>query len=218
MASPGTSVNRALPRLLLTGPPGCGKTTVLRRTVELLIAPGPPSGAAATIGQQPARMASSSADITVPPSIAGFFTQEIREHGRRLGFEAIGLRGSRAVLAHVDFRGRQRVGRYGVNIEAFESFLRQELTAQAADAQLVVIDEIGKMECFSSLFVRIIGRLLQNPAALLATVAAKGPGLIAAVKSRPDVELLTVSPTNRDQLPQQLAQRLRKSIAQRLPR
>jgi len=48
-------------------------------------------------------------------------------------------------------------------------------------------------------------------------VAAKGGGLIAAVKSRPDVELLTVSPTNRDQLPQQLAQRLRKSIAQRLP-
>ena len=51
--------------VLLTGPPGCGKTTVIRRVVE-------------RSGER---------------RLAGFYTQEIRQHGQRVGFEAIGLNG-----------------------------------------------------------------------------------------------------------------------------
>jgi nucleoside-triphosphatase len=72
--------------LLLTGAPGCGKTTVLERVVEHL------------------------GDMR----LAGFLTLELREHGQRVGFEAVGLGGRRAILAHVRFRSPVSVGRYGV--------------------------------------------------------------------------------------------------------
>ena len=72
--------------LLLTGAPGCGKTTVLERVAEQL------------------------GDLRV----AGFLTLELREHGQRVGFEAVGLGGGRAILAHVRFRSPVSVGRYGV--------------------------------------------------------------------------------------------------------
>src|SRR3954469_8466373 len=80
LTSPGIT------NLLLTGAPGCGKTTVLERVVEHL------------------------GDLR----LAGFLTLELREHGERVGFEAVGLGGGRAILAHVRFRSPVKVGRYGV--------------------------------------------------------------------------------------------------------
>lgn len=77
--------------LLLTGSPGCGKTTVVRRVIERLS----------------------------HLRLVGFYTAEIRERGQRLGFETIGLGGGRAILAHVDFRTRHQVGRYSANVSSW---------------------------------------------------------------------------------------------------
>jgi nucleoside-triphosphatase len=166
--------------VLLTGPPGCGKTTVVRRVVERL------------------------RDLRM----AGFYTQEIREGGRRTGFEAVGLGGRSAVLAHVDVHSPLGVGRYGVDIAAFEAIVRDELDTPQGDVDLFVIDEIGKMECFSRVFVEAVERILDRPVPVLATIAARGGGLIARAKARPDVEVLHVSAANRDDLPEAIAHRL----------
>jgi nucleoside-triphosphatase len=83
---------RSPKNVLLTGPPGCGKTTALRRLIERL------------------------ADLR----LAGFYTQEVRERGQRVGFEAVSLSGRRALLAHVRSRSPHRVGRYGVEPERLE--------------------------------------------------------------------------------------------------
>ena len=101
------------------------------------------------------------------------------------------------------------MGRYGVDLGGFEAILRAELARPADSVDIFVIDEIGKMECLSRVFAEVVTRVLDSPVPVLATVAAKGGGFIAAVRCRPDVEVITVSTSNRDQLAQELACRSR---------
>ena len=166
--------------LLLTGRPGCGKTTVVQRVLERIS------------GQR----------------LAGFYTREIREQGRRVGFEAVGLGGSQMVLAHVEFNTDKRVGRYGVDVNAFDGLVRTELGMSSDDVDLFVLDEIGKMECFSRVFIESTIRVLDGPSPVLATIAARGGGFISQVKARGDIEVFSVTVATRDGLPERLAERL----------
>jgi nucleoside-triphosphatase len=141
--------------------------------------------------------------------LAGFYTREVRERGQRVGFEIVGLRGQRCLLAHVGWDSQLRVGRYGVEPARLEPILQAELGQSPGEVDVCVIDEIGKMECLSPSFVEAVRGVLDGPAPVLATVALKGGGLIAEVKARSDVRLVTVDPANRDDLPDQLARVLR---------
>ena len=138
-------------------------------------------------------------------ALAGFYTDEIRQGSRRQGFRAVTFGGGETVLAHVAFRARPRVGRYRVNIAGFEELILPELDRPA---DLLLIDEIGKMECFSSAFVSRVRELLDGSTPVAATVAMAGGGFIGEVKSRADVEIVVVTRDNRDHLPRQLAARL----------
>jgi nucleoside-triphosphatase len=173
--------SRSPKNVLLTGPPGCGKTTVVRRVVQAL------GGL----------------------RLAGFYTQEVRERSQRIGFEIVGLGGQRCLLAHVDWHSQLRVGRYGVEPARLEPIIQAELGQSPGEVDVYVIDEIGKMECLCLSFVEAVRGALDGPAPVLATIALKGDGLIAEVKTRPDVRLVTVDPANRDDLPEQLASVLR---------
>lgn len=168
-----------LRHVLITGLPGCGKTTLLKRLAHDLRELHP----------------------------AGFYTEEIRSRGQRQGFRLVGLNGATGLLAHVDFHGGPRVGRYGVDVARFEDFLNALDLDQVA-TQLVIIDEIGKMECLSELFVHLVRHLLDLPKTVVATVALKGGGFIAEVKQRPDAALIEIDPRNRDRLAADLAKRI----------
>ena len=168
--------------LLLSGAPGCGKTTLVCRIIEQL------------------------RDLR----LSGFYTQELRgEDGRRIGFQAIGLNGGSTTLASVRSKSRMRVGNYGVELSGFERLLDEELNRAAGDIDLFVIDEIGKMECFSELFVDLMRQILDGDMPLLATIAMKGSGFINEAKQRPDIELIRVTEENRNGLPLDLARRFR---------
>src|SRR5690349_18720507 len=122
--------------LLITGPPSCGMTTAVLRLVERV------------------------SDLR----LAGFYTQEVRERGTRVGFEAVGLSGGRrALLAHVRSRSRHRVGRYGVEPANLARMVEAELDLRAGEVDLFVIDEIGKMELLCPEFVDVVPRLLGGP-------------------------------------------------------
>lgn len=161
--------------ILLTGRPGIGKTTVIVSLAERLR----------------------------HLSVAGFYTEEIREGGQRRGFRAVTFSGHSAILAHVGFKGRRRVGRYGVDVEAFEQLVQPEL---ARRADIMLIDEIGKMECFSSSFAPTLRDLLDAAMPLVATIALFGGGFIAEVKARSDVRIVSVTRENRSELPQSVAE------------
>ncbi|MCU0632906.1 MAG: nucleoside-triphosphatase [Methanolinea sp.] len=152
--------------ILITGVPGCGKTTLIMELARRL----------------------------APYRPAGFFTREFREKGERFGFELVSLGGQTGILADARMRSGCRVGKYGVDIPAFESFLGEILFF---GAPLVIIDEIGKMECFSPLFRTLIPDLLDSPSVVLATIALRGTPFIESFKSRRDVEICLLDRQNR---------------------
>jgi len=164
-------------KTLITGKPGVGKTTIVQKIIK--------------------RMGS--------VNMAGFCTSEIRCTGSRLGFELQGLNGGRRTLAHMDIDSRHRVGRYGVDKDGFEEFLAT-LDLLNADVELIVIDEIGKMELFSNRFRNLVCAALNADKQLLATIPLKGNKFIREIKQRIDIQLLEVTHANRDRLPEAIVE------------
>src|SRR2546423_13467716 len=104
-------------KVLLTGRPGCGKTTLVKCVVKNL-----------------------------SQRVAGFYTEEIRDRGIRVGFRLVTLDGDEAVLAHIDLETPERLGKYGLDLYALETFGVKAVRDAVRARQLVVIDEIGPME------------------------------------------------------------------------
>ena len=102
------------------------------------------------------------------------------------------------MLAHVDIKGRLKVGKYGVDVAGFEKDVVPVLDAGRADARLFVIDEIGKMECLSQKFVAAVRGLFASDKSVLATVAQKGGGFIAEAKHLPGTRLFHLTRENRE--------------------
>ena len=157
--------------ILLTGLPGVGKTTVIKQLADFVGAYHPD----------------------------GFFTKEIREDGIRKGFELITLDGRHQLLSNVTFSGPFRVGRYGVDLAGFERLL-ETIDLRHSPSRVIILDEIGKMECLSQRFIQEVEALLDSSKILIATVALKGGGFPATVKSRSDSQVVTVTLNNRSTL------------------
>lgn len=179
---------RAKRAYLLTGRPGVGKTTCLKKTLERLHVPA-----------------------------EGFFTEEVRREGKRVGFGLLALGGRRATLASVDRSGPPRVGKYGVNLDALDSVDVPAIYEGIRTGSLVVIDEIGKMEMTSPAFRRAVEATLESGAPILGTMLRASDLWADRVKAHPVVQLIRVTPANRDALPAELAARLR-PLARARPR
>ena len=170
--------------LLITGKPGIGKTTVIKKVVNALS----------------------------DRRINGFYTEEIRVHNVRRGFALIPLEGKPLVMAHVDSDSAYRVGKYGVDVNAIDAAVAMTL-ADERQADVFIVDEIGKMECFSDLFVQRMSFLLDSDNPVVATVALKGGGFIAEVKKRTDAVLWEVTRKNRDEIPARIVAWVRERLA-----
>ena len=167
--------------ILLTGRPGVGKTTVVMRVVGELR------------GRVP---------------VSGFYTEEIRSGGVRKGFRVVTLDGREGILSHVDIKGGPRVGKYGVDLESFERLAVPEIDPDRTGAKVIVIDEIGKMECLSGSFREAVLKALNSGSNVLATIALKGGDYLRSIRGRNDVEIIEVSAGNRDRLHELLTERL----------
>ncbi|GAB4388611.1 MAG: NTPase [Thermodesulfovibrionales bacterium] len=155
-------------KILITGEPGSGKTTLVKRLARSL------------------------------PGARGFYTEEMREGRRRVGFRLVALGGGgEGMLSHEGFKGPRRVGRYGVDLEGFESFLAG---LGLAGAETVVVDEIGKMECLSEKFNALVEGLLRSDKTVIATIGKRGTPFMERLKKTPGARLLEVDEKNREEV------------------
>jgi len=166
--------------ILLTGFPGCGKTTLIRRVLARLSIPA-----------------------------GGFYTQEVRDSGVRVGFELVTLDGRRGLLAHVDNLSTNRVGKYGVDLSALDDIGVGAIQAAIEEESLVVIDEIGPMEIFSAAFRHIVIEALEGETTVLGTIVKRSVPFADVVRQKPQVRLVEVEPGTRDNLVEQLIQYIR---------
>lgn len=166
-------------KILLTGHPGCGKTTLIRKVIAQI--PGP---------------------------IAGFYTQEMRSAGKRVGFSLLTLDGQQSVLAHVDIRSGHRIAKYGVDITIIDELAVPALYQGIEENCLVVIDEIGPMEILSPRFRQAVLDVLESPVRVLGTIVRRSISYTDSLKARSNVELINVRMDNREELVQDLIARL----------
>lgn len=153
--------------ILVTGPPRSGKSTLIEKVVQSIRRPA-----------------------------IGFFTQELREKGRRVGFSITTLQGKTGVLAHEGIKSKFSVGKYGVNLEDLDQIAVPSMLP-SAPGQVVVVDEIGKMECFSRLFKETLLKVLSADNLVIGSVAMKGDRFIQSIKEREDVSLVSISENTR---------------------
>jgi nucleoside-triphosphatase len=154
--------------ILVTGPPRSGKSTLIEKVVQSIRRPA-----------------------------IGFFTQELREKGKRVGFSITTLQGKTGVLAHQSIKSKFRVAKYGVNLEDLDQIAVPSMLP-SAPGQVVVVDEIGKMECFSRLFKETLLKVLSADNLVIGSVAMKGDRFIQSIKERDDVSLVSISENTRN--------------------
>jgi len=129
----------------------------------------------------------------------GFYTEEERVAGKRAGFLMQALDGRKGHLAHQDIKSEFHIRRYGVSIENIETIAVSSIAP--VNGNIIVLDEIGKMECFSEAFKLAAVKALDSPNTVVGTITFGGDEFIQRIKNRDDIEIIEVTPENRDALP-----------------
>lgn len=154
--------------ILITGKPGVGKTTFIRKIVE---ATGTAWG--------------------------GFYTQGILEKKKRIGFRIVTLDGRFGTLAHVKYPGQVRVGKYRVNVHDLESIAVTSIEKAIIEKKPIIVDEIGKIEIVSTEFKRIINIALNTKQTLLGTISLFNNAYLSWIRKREDVMFVELTKDNR---------------------
>jgi nucleoside-triphosphatase len=173
---PGDTMTRGI-KVGITGLPGAGKTQALVKVIEML----------------------EEENLTV----GGMVTEPIIENGKRVGFYVMDWKSKRkAIFAHIDTESKFYVGKYGVNLESLDTVGVEALVDASKNSDVIVIDEVGKMEVESEKFVKAVKDAMEVDKPIILTLHKKSRNpLLQDIRRRDDVRILEVTPINRNLLP-----------------
>lgn len=159
--------------ILITGKPGVGKTTVIKNFIEKF-----------------------------RKSVGGFYTEEIRETGKRVGFRIKNIDGREGLLSHIDVKSNYNVGKYGVNINDIDEIGVKAISEALGNNKLdfVIIDEIAKMELFSRNFRNIVLSALDSDKIVVGVIQDKNIDFLNRIRKRNDVKIIQITEENRDKI------------------
>ena len=169
--------------ILITGKPGIGKTTIIKKVIS-----------------------------NINLKTGGFYTEEIRENRIRVGFKIKSIDGKERILAHKDYKSIYRVGKYGVNINSFESTGVKAIEKALEEAELIVVDELGKMELYSKKFQTSVIKALDSDKIVLGVIQQRENPFLDKIRKRNDVRFIFINEKNRDEVHLIILNLLKKSI------
>lgn len=177
-------------KILLSGKPGVGKSTVLSKVRETLLSEG----------------------LTV----SGCLVKEIRELNNRLGFEvhympsqAITVLGHRQILFSSKY-----VSNYSINISGIDQELIPFMNrlSLSTPSDVMLFDEIGRMQNMSPSFIPALDCLLSADIPLIATIVNDPEEWAQKYKEDPNFFYVIVDAENRDSTPDLLNSMIRSSV------
>ena len=162
----------------ITGLPGAGKTQALKKVIEMLEQEG--------------------------VKIGGMITEPIVEEKHRKGFQIVDwMTQEKRVFAHLSqIQSKVTIGRYKVDLTALDEVGVPALKNAIEQSDLIVIDEVGKMELESESFVKIVKEALDAEKPLILTLFKKSRNpLLQDIRRRDDIRILEVTTVNKNLLP-----------------
>ncbi|MHA1836019.1 MAG: NTPase [Candidatus Odinarchaeia archaeon] len=170
--------------ILITGPPKSGKTTLIREIIN-------------EIPQQ---------------NIIGFYTEEIREKGMRVGFKICSLNGQSMILATVKENFQPKIGKYSVYVKNVNRLVKNlETELNKKHYKLIIIDEIGKMELLSNQFKNFIRKLIRSNN-VLGTIKLHDCDFTRKIKSSENVKIHYLNKSNKNTLKTKILQEIKNLI------
>jgi len=161
--------------IFITGKPGCGKTTLIKEILKKL-----------------------------KSKISGFYTEEIREKGERIGFKIKTLDKKEGILAHINLKSRYQLGKYKVNLKDLEEIGVLAIKRAIKEKKIVLIDEIGKMELFSEKFKSAVLKALNSENKVLAAIMLKKNPFCDKIKKRKDTKTFYLKRENFEEIKRKL--------------
>lgn len=165
--------------ILITGKPGIGKTTVIKKFIE-------------KFGK----------------SVGGFYTEEIRERGKRVGFRIKSISGDEGLLSHIGIKSNCNVGKYGVNVNDIDKVGVKAIddALEKCEINFVVIDEIAKMELFSKNFKNAVLSALNSSKITVSVIQDKNIDFLNSIRERNDVKIIRITEENRDKIIEEICE------------
>jgi nucleoside-triphosphatase len=139
----------------------------------------------------------------------GFYTEEIRERGRRVGFRIHSLDAQQGVMAHTGMQSNDRVGKYGVDLSVINSLAVESLRRAKSEGSLIIIDEIGPMELLSQEFRSEVLEIFNGDYEVLGTVAKRKSDFLNQIRRLPNVTILEIFPGNREEIVEEVVSRFK---------